>query len=65
MREEKRLIKKEQQSNEIHALNKSEQGKQKVGRDFTLSIAIPSSIMTKVQSKGLKTYFVGQVRLRK
>lgn len=65
MREEKRLIKKEQQSNENDALNLSEQGIQMKGRDFTLSIAIPSSIMTKVQSRELKTYFVGQVRLEK
>jgi hypothetical protein len=60
MREEKRLIKKEQ-IHEDNTLNQSEQGKQTKGRDFTLSIAIPSSIMTKVQSNELKTYFVGQV----
>lgn len=33
----------------------------KMGRHFTLSVAIPGSIIGNVQSKELKTYVTGQV----
>lgn len=64
-REEKKILK----SQEIEANKKrlEEQKKQnpeeKKGRSFTLSIAIPGSIMAKVPSKELKTYVAGQVDL--
>ena len=65
-REEKRLIRQEKQQKE-QALNALEHknllNKKKSGRNFTISIAIPGSVIGIVQSRELKTYVAGQVRI--
>lgn len=63
-REERRIIKRQKMESEIKTniethRNLAEFKKQ--GRNFTLSIAIPGSIIGNVQSKELKTYVAGQV----
>lgn len=63
-REERRIIKRQKMESEIKInvethRNLAEFKKQ--GRNFTLSIAIPGSIIGNVQSKELKTYVAGQV----
>ena len=65
MRSEKRLIKhrkQEEEQKENIKINKGLLQCNQIGRKFTLSIAIPSSLMGKQQSRELKTYFAGQVR---
>ena len=65
LREEKKMLKREK------ALKKKEEDKEReavekesqVGREYTLSIAVPGSIFAKIQSRELKTYVAGQVRL--
>ena len=63
-REEKRIIRQEKQLKE-QTLNAAEQknllGAKKGGRNFTISIAIPGSVIGIVQSRELKTYVAGQV----
>lgn len=66
-REEKKILK----AKEIETKKKNLEEytktnpEEKKGRSFTLSIAIPGSIMSKVPSKELKTYVAGQVNWRK
>ncbi len=63
-REERRLIKRqklEQEQKENAEIRKKLAEIKKEGRNFTLSIAIPGSIIGNVQSKELKTYVAGQV----
>jgi predicted SPOUT superfamily RNA methylase MTH1 len=43
------------------AVEPNNQEPKKKGRVYTLSIAVPSSILSKVQSKELKTYVCGQI----
>ncbi|RMZ99481.1 hypothetical protein BpHYR1_028730 [Brachionus plicatilis] len=62
-REEKKILK----AKEIETKKKNLEEytktspEEKKGRSFTLSIAIPGSIMSKVPSKELKTYVAGQI----
>ena len=63
-REEKRLIrqeKKEKEQSEIALEHKDLLKKKKAGRNLTVSIAIPGSVIGIVQSRELKTYVAGQV----
>jgi len=63
-REEKRILRQEhrQKEAELNAeANKNYLNKNNKGREFTISIAIPGSIIGKVQSRELKTYVAGQV----
>ena len=63
-REERRLVKRQKVEIELKAnaaTHKKLSEIKKEGRNFTLSIAIPGSIIGNVQSKELKTYVAGQV----
>ena len=59
--ERKEKIENERQENEILIKENGDSIETK-GRKYTISIAIPSSMISKVQSKELKTYVCGQVR---
>lgn len=63
-REEKRILRLEQRQKEAELnaeANKNYLNKNNKGRAFTISIAVPGSIIGKVQSRELKTYVAGQV----
>lgn len=59
LKREKALKKKEEDKE-----REEEEKKSKVGRDYTLSIAVPGSIFAKIQSRELKTYVAGQVSIK-
>lgn len=63
-REERRLKKRQKMEEELKKnaeVHKNLAEIKKQGRNFTLSIAIPGSIIGNVQSKELKTYVTGQI----
>ncbi|CAJ1070187.1 putative methyltransferase C9orf114 homolog [Xyrichtys novacula] len=62
-RKETKLIKQLEKQKELEAAEaaKSEQSQNKKGRDYTVSVALPGSVLDNAQSAELRTYLAGQI----
>ena len=60
------MLKQNQKESEVKLSSSTQlnENSNKNGRNYSLSIAVPGSILSKIQSKELRTSLIGQVKLR-